>query len=160
MKLFKLVMSFLIALSIILIPLPSVLQWLMPQFCLLTLFAWSYSQPHFINVGTAWLVGLLIDVLTGSLLGLHAFSLVLVLYLFLLFHARICMFHRVQQSLIVGGFAFLNSLIIYCLQSMFGEEFASAKIMFSAITTALLWSLVLSIVSYLIKPHKKIGWEG
>ena len=158
MKILKLIISLLIALAIILIPLPHALQWYMPQVCLLVLFSWSYLQPKFVNVGMAWVVGILLDVLTGSLLGLHALSLVLVVYVFLLFHARICMFHRLQQSLIIGCFALFNSLIIFCLQSMFSDAQTSAKLMLSALFTALFWPLVLYVITLLIKPHRKIGW--
>lgn len=158
-KFLKLIFTLLIAFAITLIPMPTFFYWCMPQVCLLVLLAWSYLQPHYINVGTAWIVGLLLDVFTGSLLGLHAFSLVLILYLFLLFHARISMFHRIQQSLIVGCFALLNSVVVFCLQSMFGESEVSMGAMLSVFLTALFWPAVLSIITYLTKPHRRTGWS-
>lgn len=159
MTVIKLILSMLIALSILLIPLPLSLQWFMPQLCLLVLFSWSYLQPSFVNVGVAWFVGILLDVLTGSLLGLHALSFVLMLYIFLLFHARISMFYRIQQSLIIACFALLNSLVIFCLQSMFSDSPSSMKITFSVFATALLWPIVLSIITRLVKSHRTVGWS-
>lgn len=160
MKIIKLLSSLLIALLLTLVPVSMEFHWYLPQFCLLVLFSWAYLQPNFINVGTAWVIGLLLDVITGSLLGLHALALVLVLYIFLLFHARIIRFHMIQQSLIIGCLALLNGFIVFCLQSMFSDVQTSVKIMSSAILTAVSWPVVLFLITLLSRSRKKISWDN
>ena len=47
---------------------------LRPDFVLLVLLYWMLRAPHLCNVGTAWMMGLLIDVASGSFFGQYALA--------------------------------------------------------------------------------------
>ncbi|MCD8542014.1 MAG: rod shape-determining protein MreD, partial [Gammaproteobacteria bacterium] len=36
-------------------------------------FFWTYGYSRYVNVGVAWCIGVFVDGLTGTLLGMHAF---------------------------------------------------------------------------------------
>lgn len=53
---------------------------LIPNFVLLVLVYWAIYRPDVIGLGRAWMVGLAQDFLTVSLIGQHAMTYVLVVY--------------------------------------------------------------------------------
>jgi cell shape-determining protein MreD len=46
--------------------------WLVPDFLALVLVFWNVFQPRRVGIALAWLLGILMDVHSGSLLGQHA----------------------------------------------------------------------------------------
>lgn len=100
--------SFFFAYAFTIVPLPDVIQPYRPDFIVLTLFFWLVSVPNWIGVGVAFVCGLLLDTLQGSLLGQHALALVVFAYITLKFHLRIRVF-TIWQELI----ALLLLLFIY-----------------------------------------------
>ena len=72
MRLIALIIFF--ALVIALMPLPFSLEPFRPDWVLLVLMYWSLALPHRLNIGTAWVVGLLIDLATGSSLGVNSLT--------------------------------------------------------------------------------------
>ncbi len=133
--------SFLFSLILTVQPLPPDLLGINPNWCLLTLIFWTYGYSRQINVGMAWCVGLLVDGLTGALLGLHALSFVIVIFLFDLFYRRFHMFHVLQQSLIIGVLILVNFLILLIFGRIFSLTTTGWPELISVFTSALLWPL-------------------
>ena len=71
------------------LPLPAWLQSLWPYWMALVLIYWCLETLGLITLGLAFFTGIVLDLLTGSLLGLHALSLVIVVYLANRFRARL-----------------------------------------------------------------------
>ncbi len=79
------------------IPLP---EWAInyrPQWVTLILIYWCMALPERFGVGVGWFTGILLDVLTGTLLGQHALGLALVAYLTLKLHRRVRVLPLRQQ---------------------------------------------------------------
>ena len=57
------VMSVLLAMILMLMPLPDSFRFFRPEWVLLTLMYWAMALPRRVGVGYAWLVGLFMDVL-------------------------------------------------------------------------------------------------
>ncbi|MCD8524745.1 MAG: rod shape-determining protein MreD [Gammaproteobacteria bacterium] len=131
--------SFLLSLALTIMPLPADLLAVNPSWCLLTLLFWTYGYSRYVNVGVAWCIGVFVDGLTGTLLGMHAFSFVLVVFIFDLFCRRFHMFHVLQQSLVIAVLTGINFLILV----IFGQFFSMATMnhleLFGILTTALCW---------------------
>src|SRR5947207_1442246 len=108
--------SILIALMLTMLPIPEWAIWLRPAWVLLVLIFWSYVMPYRVNLGTAWFVGICLDVLNGTLLGEHALALTIVIYLVVQMHSRFRMYSLLQQSLMVFLFVFIYQFIIFCIQ--------------------------------------------
>ena len=92
---------FLIALVLTIIPLPDWARDFRPQWVTLMLIYWCMALPQRVGVGTAWTLGVSEDVLTGTLLGQHALGLSVTAFLTLRLHQRIRVFPLWQQSLSV-----------------------------------------------------------
>ncbi|RMG27723.1 MAG: rod shape-determining protein MreD, partial [Gammaproteobacteria bacterium] len=56
------------------LPLPEAFRPWRPEWPLLVLVYWSLALPHRVNLGTAWITGLVQDLLVGTLLGQHALA--------------------------------------------------------------------------------------
>lgn len=94
-------LTFLVALLMMILPLPEWARPFRPQWVTLTLIYWCIALPHRVGVGTGFTLGILLDVLTGTLLGQHALGLSLVAFLAVQLHARIRVFPFWQQALAV-----------------------------------------------------------
>ncbi len=103
--------TLLIALALAPLPLPETAARWWPDWVALTLIYWCLALPQRVGVGSAWLTGLLLDALTGTLLGQHALALGVVAYLTLKLHQRIRIFPRWQQALSVLLLLALNQLL-------------------------------------------------
>jgi rod shape-determining protein MreD len=92
---------FLIALVLTVMPLPNWVRDFRPQWVTLMLIYWCMALPQRVGVGTAWTLGVFEDVLTGTLMGQHALGLSVTAFLALRLHQRIRIFPLWQQSLSV-----------------------------------------------------------
>ncbi|MEN8177088.1 MAG: rod shape-determining protein MreD [Pseudomonadota bacterium] len=70
-------------------PLPDWALDYRPQWVVLILIYWCMALPERIGVGVGWISGLLLDVLSGSLLGQHALGLAVVAFLTLKLYRRV-----------------------------------------------------------------------
>jgi rod shape-determining protein MreD len=103
--------TFCVALMATILPLPEWAQPLRPQWVTLTLIYWVLALPHRVGVGTGFLLGIALDVLTGTLLGQHALGLSLVAYATVKLHQRTRLFPLWQQSLVVLALLVTEHLI-------------------------------------------------
>lgn len=72
---------------------------LRPDFVALTLLYWCTHKPHRVNIGTAWLLGILSDVADANLLGQHAIAYSLLAFGGTVLNRRIQMLDLQQQTL-------------------------------------------------------------
>ena len=105
--------SILLALILSVLPLPELITPFRPDWLLLTLIYWTIALPHRANVGTAFFAGLLLDLLLGSVLGVHALALVIPVYLAALQFQRMRNYSLWQQAFLVAALAILNKLLIF-----------------------------------------------
>lgn len=122
------------------IPMGEWLAFVRPSWTLLLLLFLSQVLPGRFGLFTSFCVGLLLDILLDTVLGLHALSLVLVVYLQLLVYRQIKIFSSIQQM----AFVFLISFIyLSCLRmvSMFFLDSATMGLAYwlPALVNALIW---------------------
>lgn len=122
--------------------LPAWVAWLRPHWAALFLFYWVMAVPHHVGLGTAWVLGLLLDALHGTLLGQHALGLLLLSLLTLGAYPRLRMYSLLQQSgivlVLVTGLQALNTW----LSSHTGAVEWTPWLALPALVSALLWSPV------------------
>ncbi len=133
-------LSFVLAYLLAVIPLP---QWAMnyrPEWVPMVLIYWVMALPYRVGIGSAWVAGLILDVLEGSILGLNALSLVIIAYVTLSLHQRLRMFSSLQQSGLVLALVGLNLMLCHWLQIM-TQQTISSNLMFlmAALTSAVIW---------------------
>jgi len=103
--------SLLVALMLMLLPLPPAVQPLRPYWLALVLAYWVIEDPDHVGLGLAFIIGLLGDLVTGSVFGEQALRLVVMAYILQRFRARLRFFPVSQQALAIGGLL-LNDCIV------------------------------------------------
>jgi len=113
--------TFILALVLTIVPLPELGRYLRPDWAGLVLIYWCLAVPDRVGVGTGWVLGLAVDLLTGTLLGQHALALALVAYVTLKFHQRVRLFPVWQQALTVMVLLMLHQLLALWISRMIGR---------------------------------------
>ena len=131
--------SFIAAFILSMLPLPQVLQTVRPEFVLIVLIYWCIALPNRVGVGIGWIAGLVFDVSTDALLGQHALTFALVAYLSIKLHQRIRIFPVWQQALTIFIFMMLQGTITLWINGMLGDAPSISVFMLPAISTALFW---------------------
>ena len=132
-------LSICIALILTLLPMPDWTTWLRPAWVLMVLIYWAMMMPYRVGVGTAWTVGIFMDLLNGTLLGEHALALTIIIYFVARIAIRLRMYPLLQQGGSILGFVWLYQFILYCIQGFIGELPNSPLYWLSAVSSMLLW---------------------
>src|SRR5262245_10311688 len=111
-QMITIVLSFLLGMILEVLPLPHWAIWIRPNWVFLILLFWVLSQPQYVGLFVAFVVGILMDLLTGTLLGQHAFVFCFVVYLAMIFQPRLKSFPLGQQF----GIIFMLNLLQLALQ--------------------------------------------
>ena len=127
------------AIVLTLLYLPPVLDVVRPYWVALVLIYWCLESQNLVTLGKAFIIGLLLDLLGGSLLGLHALSLVILVYLVTRFRARLRFFPPWQQALSVFALLLNDRIILLWIISLRGDPLPSLVFWLPPIVGTLLW---------------------
>lgn len=114
-----------VAVILTLAPLSPLLTAVWPYWVALVMIYWCLETQDIISLGLAFTCGIILDLLTGSLLGLHALSLVIIVYLVTRFRARLRFFPPWQQALAILGLLVNDRIILLWIISLRGEPLPS-----------------------------------
>ena len=146
---FIILLSFAAAMILTIMPLSDSLRLLRPDWVTLMLIFWSLVLPYRVSVGSGFMAGLLLDVLTGTLLGEHALSLSLIAYLCVRLHQRIRVYPMWQQSLTVLILLVLHQLLSLWIDSIIGRPTPGVSYWLPSLVGAALWPLIFHIMTSL-----------
>jgi rod shape-determining protein MreD len=90
--------SLVLAFALTLMPLPTGIETMRPYWVALVLIYWNLEAGSLRFLGQAFVLGLALDLATGTLLGQHALGLVVLMFLLERFRARIRFFPPWQQA--------------------------------------------------------------
>ena len=121
---------------------PPAFGWFRPQWAVLVLLFWVMTAPEAVGMVSAWVAGLLVDSLTGSLLGQHALTYVLIAWAGLSLHQRLRMYSVVQQALIVFLTVLGAEVLAALLLRLARGQALSFAMIWTPVVTALFWPLV------------------
>lgn len=113
-----------------------------PDFMLVVLLYWLLRAPHLCNIGTAWMVGIFVDLATGSLLGQHALAFTLTAYIALSFQRRLVLFSVFQITSFVFVLLLFARVAILILKLFAGNETPGWHYLWPVITSIILWQLL------------------
>lgn len=139
---FVIIVTLLIALILSIIPMPIGIDMYRPNWTLLVLMYWSLALPNRVNVLSAWFIGLVLDVLLGSILGINAFATAIVIYVCVNNFQKIRNFSLWQQSLIIALLTALYHLMIFWVQRFILDVDFSISYLKPVITSAAMWPVV------------------
>ena len=135
-------LSLVVALWLLIIPLPVWAQWGRPAFVAMVLLYWVIALPERVGIGISWLVGLVQDIVTGAPLGQNAFSFAVLSYLALILYQRLRMYTPLQQALVVFVLIGLHQLLGNWVQTLHGTASPDLLFLLPALVSALLWPLL------------------
>jgi rod shape-determining protein MreD len=135
-------LSLAVTLLLSVLTLPSPLEYGRPMWLALVLTFWVLAVPHRVGMTTAWLLGLLADVLNGTMLGQNALILVLITFLVMTLHQRLRMFPVWQQCMVLLVVFGLAQLVQLWLTALTGDRQPTLDFLLPALVSALLWPWV------------------
>lgn len=110
------ILSVIMAMMLMLLPLPEFLSPWKPDWIALTFIHWAVVLPKRASLLLAWFTGLLVDILMGTLLGQHALGFTIVLFFAIRFSERINPLIIWQQSFLIivvlGTYMLINLWIL------------------------------------------------
>lgn len=134
--------SLVVAAILTVIPLPDALTWWRPYWMALVVIYWRLESPDAIGLGRAFLIGLFTDLLTGTLVGQHALSLVIIAFIIGRFRLRLRFFPIWQQALVILAIL-VNDRIIYALiNALAGATPPQPALVIAPLIATVLWPLV------------------
>ena len=130
--------SLLTAFALTIFPLPSALEPMRPDLVAMTVIFWVVSLPSWIGIGVAWLCGIVLDTLTGTLLGEHAAALAVIAWIAFRFHRRIRVFPLWQETFAVFWLLCLYHLILMWVDGTVGRHLSALQWL-PVITSVIVW---------------------
>jgi rod shape-determining protein MreD len=135
--------SLLLAMVLRIIPLPK--EWFVynPDWVLLFLIYWAMAVPERVGLGYAWCVGLLVDVLTGRMLGQHALAYSVVIFMCVKLHSRWRPYPPYLQAFSILLLLLVGQLLIFCTQNIKAASSVGIIYWLPSLVGALLWPAIL-----------------
>jgi rod shape-determining protein MreD len=133
------IFTLLLALMASITPMPLSLDAFRPDWVLIAVLYWCLALPTRINVVTAWMMGLILDVLLGSILGVHAAAMALSTFIIAENFQKIRNFSVWQQALIVGLLAALYHLIVFWFQRFLTDAVFLPSYLYPVMIDIVLW---------------------
>jgi len=131
-----------IALVLSAIPVPGALGYFKPFWIALIALFWVIEAPDTLGLGFAFVLGLALDVLAGSLLGEHALRLVFIVYIAGRFRLRLRFYPMWQQALFILVLLLNDRLVSLWIASLSGHAFPDYRYWLAPAVSTLLWPWV------------------
>jgi rod shape-determining protein MreD len=122
-----------------LLPLPAPLVPFEPYWVALVVIYWALETHDGISMGTAFVTGIVLDVLSGSVMGMHALSLVVMVFLVQRFRPRLRFFPPWQQALSVLALLVNDRVILIWITVALGEPLPTWKYWLPPVVALAIW---------------------
>jgi rod shape-determining protein MreD len=112
---------------------------LRPDFLALVILYWCIQEPRYVGVGTAWMVGLLMDVADATVFGQHALAYAVLAYAADYFRRRVLRFPLWQQAVQVAALLALCAALVLLVRVVGGAPPPRWTYAVPPLVGALLW---------------------
>jgi len=136
---FVVTISFIIAIGLLLFPLPDFLLWWRPNWVLMVLIYWTMALPHRVGIITGWVLGIITDVALGSVLGVHGLSMAFIAYVILMICKRLRLFPFWKQALIVGLMIGYDLVLSLWIQNFISTQPQHSSYWLPIISSIIIW---------------------
>lgn len=137
------------ALVLQLIELPYALAALRPMFVPLVLVYWVMVVPQPTGLATAWITGLLLDVLLGSVLGQHALGLTVLVFITLQLRGILSLYPIWQEALALTPIFAVYAFLMFWIDGATGHGADPWLRWLPLLTTAACWPFAFGLLNSL-----------
>lgn len=145
--------SFILAMMADFVPIAGKLFWL-PDMSLLILIYWLATCPQFINVGWAFVIGLLVDIGTNSSLGGRALAYILVAHVVIRHHRQFGVQNYGFQALFVLLAVLLAEAILVAVAWFSVNRLPEMSILLAPVVGAVLWLIINKILTAMVHAQR------
>jgi rod shape-determining protein MreD len=138
-------LSLVLTLALSLVPLPHAISAFRPDWVAVVLLYWSLTAPRRFSLLTAFWMGIVLDTLSGSLLGQHALALLVIVYVAERLHLRIRVFPVSQLGLTVLALLGLYEFILIWIDGVAGRTVPLSERWGPPLAGTLVWLALLAV---------------
>ncbi|MFA7269517.1 MAG: rod shape-determining protein MreD [Sterolibacterium sp.] len=110
-----------------------------PDWVALTLTFWCIRESFKVGMGTAFVLGIVMDVSSGSVMGQHSLAYVLLAFTASGLSRRFLQFPLMQQALQILPLLLATQVVMLITRMSVGSEFPGVEYFLDSFTAALLW---------------------
>ena len=148
-------LTLLIALVANMAPAHGVFMALRPDFLAVVLLYWCIQAPRYVGVGTAWFVGLVMDVADATLFGQHALAYAVLAFAADYFRRRVLRFPLCQQAVQVAVLLVATAGLVLVVRFIGGAPMPRWTYAAPPIVGALLWPLLSVLLQRPQRPRRR-----
>lgn len=100
---------------------------------------WILALPHRVNVGSALFLGLLLDLVIGTTLGIHGIVMSIVAYLVALNFQVLRNMALWQQGVVIGSLTVLAELIEFFAEFLIQDVDFNPHLLWAGVINCILW---------------------
>jgi len=141
------IITLVVGLMLTIMPLPDAAEPFRPDWLALLVIFWAMQLPRTWSVGSAWVIGLVLDVSSGTLIGQHALALCLVAFSTVRFHLLMRVFPLSQLSATIFALLAMYQFILYWVNGVAGVSAPSVVYWAPVITGTLIWPFLYMFLS-------------
>lgn len=131
--------SLIFALVLQIMPMPAAVDLYRPDWVLLVLSYWTLALPNRVNVGVAFINGLILDILLGTSLGVHSFAMCISIYVLAANYQRLRNYSVWQQAVAIGVMSAFYNLIVFWLQHLLTDIYFLITYMWPVLSSMVIW---------------------
>lgn len=140
-------MSFIFGLMLTIMPLPDAVAAFRPDWLAMLVIYWAMQLPRTWSVGTAWIVGIVLDASQGTLLGQHALALCCIAFVTVRFHLLMRVFPVPQLTATVFPILAIYQFLLFWINGVAGVDAPSIAYWGPVISGTLLWPVMMAFLS-------------
>ena len=141
------IITFVVALMLTIMPLPGAIDPYRPDWVALLVIFWAMQLPRTWSVGTAWIIGIIVDVTQGTLLGQHALALCCVAFITVRFHLLMRVFPLSQLTATIFAVLALYQFLLFWINGVAGITAPAVTYWGPVIVGTVLWPMLYSVLS-------------
>jgi rod shape-determining protein MreD len=136
------ILTIVLAIMLAIVPLPEQAEPYRPDWVAVVLIYWAMMLPRTWSVGSAWLVGLVLDAAQGTILGQHALALTVVIFITVRFHLLMRVFPMQQLTATVFALLALYQFLLFWTNGVAGTQVDIVYYWAPVVSGTLLWPIV------------------